>query len=345
MYTNKRLHVGWRSCLCALVGTVSLIAFAGCDNSAQSPTVTLYCSVDEPFARSVVAAFEKESGIRVLLQTDTEAGKTTGLVRKIEAEKDQPRADVFWSSELFNTIQMADAGLLAKYEPPAEGIPQRYRDPKGYWTAIGLRGRVIGYNTEKLDEADVPKQWKAMADRRWEGKLGVADPRFGTTRGHFAAFLALWGEQEYRSFVSQLAETLDHQLMSGNATAAQFVGRGELWLCSTDTDDVYARQANGEPVAMVYPDMGDGGTLLIPNSVAMVAGGPNPEQAKVLIDFLTSAKTERMLAESTSHNIPVRASLREELGMELPPETNIEFSAIADAMDKAIQIAGELLIK
>ena len=90
--------------------------------------------------------------------------------------------------------------------------------------------------------------------------------------------------------------------------------------------------------------MGDGGTLLIPNSVALIAGAPHPESARKLIDFLTSEQTERLLAQSDSRNFPVRASLRDELTMELPPETKLTFDAIADAMDRAIRLAGEHLI-
>jgi iron(III) transport system substrate-binding protein len=134
-------------------------------------------------------------------------------------------------------------------------------------------------------------------------------------------------------------------LQDGNATAARKVGRGELLICATDTDDVIVRQERDEPVAMVFPDMGDGGTLLIPNSVAMMEGAPNPEAAKQLIDYLTSAVTERMLAESDSRNYPVRETLRNELGMELPPETKLGFREIADAMDKAIRLAGEHLMQ
>jgi ABC-type Fe3+ transport system substrate-binding protein len=48
------------------------------------------------------------------------------------------------------------------------------------------------------------------------------------------------------------------------------------------------------------------GTLLTPNSVARVKGGPNPVQAKVLIDFLLSEEVERALSESDSHNVPLR---------------------------------------
>jgi len=327
-----------------LIIFLGVFVFFGCERKADTNVVTLYCSVDEPFAREVVDEFEKQTGITVRLKTDTEAGKTTGLVRLIEAERKNPQADVFWSSELFNTIKMGHDGLLTEYRPPAEGIPDRYKDPDGKWTAIGLRARVIGYNTQLVKREEVPRQWKQMADPRWKSKLGVADPRFGTTRGHFAAFLALWGEEEYVQFLCALSDTI-HELMDGNATAARHVGRGDLHICATDTDDVYARQEREEPVDMVYPDMGDGGTLLIPNSVALITGAPHPETARKLIGFLTSDITERMLAKSNSRNIPVRDSLRKELNIELPTETKISFDAIAEAMDRAIALAGEHLIR
>jgi iron(III) transport system substrate-binding protein len=335
-----RSALGWCAPMVVLCALLS-----GCGKSDDDNVVTLYCSVDEPFAREVVGAFEKQTGVRVALKTDTEAGKTTGLVRRIEAERARPQADVFWSSELFNTINRGRRGLLAEYRPPAEGIPDRYKDPGGRWTAFGLRARVLAYNTSKVKRDEVPARWREIVDARWAGRLGIADPRFGTTRGHFASFLALWGEPAYTEFLDALGRTLGDKLFDGNATVAALVGRGELLICTTDTDDVYARQNAKEPIDLVYPDMGDGGTLLIPNSVAMLAGAPHPEKARKLVDFLTSEQTERMLAKSDSRNTPVRESLRRELNLTLPPETKLTFDQIADAMDRAIELAGKKLVR
>jgi iron(III) transport system substrate-binding protein len=329
----------------ALTLAAFLFVAPACNKQPESSAVTLYSSVDEPFARQVIAEFTKQTGIDVRLKLDSEAGKTTGLVNLIRDQRARPIADVFWSSELFSTIKMAREGLLAEYRPPAEGIPDRYRNPAGRWTAFGLRARVLAFNTDKLKPADVPARWRDMADPRWSGKLAVANPQFGTTRGHFAAMLALWGEDEYGRFLADLDKNLNGRLMDGNSTCAAVVGRGEYILGATDTDDVYARQERKETIDLVYPDMGDGGTLLIPNSVALVTGAPHPETAKKLIDFLASAQAERMLAQSDSRNIPVRESLRKELNLSLPPETHISFDKIADAMDKAIELAGKRLVK
>src|SRR5205814_8193953 len=102
-----------------LVSCVPLFALlCGCDRQAGAPasaasSVVIYCSVDEEFARPLLAEFEKQSGITVQARYDTEAGKTTGLVERLRAERNRPRADVFWSSEIFGTIELAGQGLLS----------------------------------------------------------------------------------------------------------------------------------------------------------------------------------------------------------------------------------------
>ena len=227
--------------VCALVA----MAGVGCDGGDDDDVVTLYCSVDEPFAREVVAVFEAQSDITVRLKPDTEAGKTTQLVRRIEAERNRPQADVFWSSELFNTIKMGRDGLLAQYRPPAEGIPDRYKDSSGRWTAFGLRARVIGYNTTRFNARTCPRPGATSRHHRSTASSAWPTRASARPRGHLAAFLALWGEPEYVTFLQELDSAIDGRLMDGNATAARFVARGELLICATDTDDVYGPAGTG----------------------------------------------------------------------------------------------------
>lgn len=329
----------------AVAFVLAAISVGGCDSKPASPSVILYSSVDEPIALQVVEAFSRRTGVQVQFKSDTEAGKTTGLVRRIRAEKDRPRADVFWSSELFNTIKLAREGLLAEYRPPAADIPERYKDPAGRWTAFASRARVLIINTDRVKREEVPTRWRAVVEERWRGRLAVADPQFGTTGGHFAAMYVLWGEPAYLDFLQQLKATLSGPLFDGNATVARQVGSGNLAIGMTDTDDVYARQERKEPVDLVYPDLGDGGTLLIPNSVGLLAGAPHEPEGRRLVDFLVSEDVERILAKSGSRNIPVRPRLREELKMELPPETRVSFSQVAEAMEPAIRLASERLAR
>ena len=87
-----------------------LVASTGCQR--PEPEVVIYVSVDESLARSVLADFSQRTGITVRFVGDTEATKTTGLARRLLRERSSPVADVFWSSEPFMTIDLADAGVL-----------------------------------------------------------------------------------------------------------------------------------------------------------------------------------------------------------------------------------------
>src|ERR1041384_4084765 len=129
------MKFGWIVCLIAgPIIASSLAAFA------QEPRqVVIYSSVDQPYARPILADFMKKTGIRVTYLPDTEATKSVGLAERLRAEKDNPQADVWWSNEIFHTINLAEEGMLVEYESPAaREIPQRYQDPKHRWTATAL---------------------------------------------------------------------------------------------------------------------------------------------------------------------------------------------------------------
>ena len=61
-------------------------------------------------------------------------------------------------------------------------------------------------------------------------------------------------------------------------------------------------------MSVVYPDQGEGqpGTLVIPNTVALIAGGPNPAGAAKLLEWLVSEDSEARLAAGPIGNIPLR---------------------------------------
>jgi len=335
----------------ALTATVS--TFSGC--GGDQPQVVLYVSADEYVAREVVAAFEQRSGINVQFVGDTEAKKTTGLVQRLRAEADNPQADVFWSSEIFMTVNLAEQGIFEPYTPAnTEDWPARYRDDEHRWYGFAGRARVIVYNPAALGDDELPETWMDLTEARFRDKIVMADPRFGTTGGHLAAMKTYWtrafGSQHfYTAFLEGLAANNARLLPSGNAGVVDAVARGEAVVGMTDTDDVWAAQQRGFDVKLIYPrhdvqtERPGGGTLLIPNTVARVKDGPNPAHAKQLIDFLLSPDVERILAESVSHNVPLRPGLADEFQQyKVDDPLDVDYVAAAHnyraAVDQAMRI-------
>lgn len=286
---------------------------------------------------------------------DTEAKKTTGLSNRLVAEKDAPQADVFWSSEIFMTVELAEQGILAPFDSEiVRDWPKAVCDEQKRWFGFASRARVIVYSPERVPPDAVPRTWMDLTQSRFRGRIVMADPRFGTTGGHLAGMLVYWNKEfmrgYYEAFLEGLAENEIRLLPSGNAGVVEAVARGEADVGMTDTDDVWAAKQRGLTVELVYArhhldgSERGGGTLLIPNTVALIKNGPNPDNAKRLMNYLLSEMVERMLAESVSHNVPVRADLAREFSQfTVADPLQIDLDFVAKARNLAIEKAMRIL--
>jgi len=314
---------------------------------SPNPSVVVYCSVDEAYAKPILEAFEKESGIVVAAIYDSEAGKTTGLVNRIAAESHsgRVRADVFWSGELFNTIRLARENHLDPYaSPAASDIPVRFRDKDHRWTGLAARARVLSFDSARTPIAAECPDWEMLSSEPFASRVAIANPLFGTTRGHVAAMFALWGEERGRTFLKRLRDG-GALVVDGNSAAVRSVLSGRSDFAMTDSDDVLAARRENSTLDLCYPDMGNGGTLMIPSTVGLICGGPNPAEARRLVDYLVSADVERKLLESDSRNVPVRETLRAEMKVPWPAESEIPIESIVNAMEASDRAVREILIR
>jgi iron(III) transport system substrate-binding protein len=333
----------------ALLAVAGIIAAGGCDGRGRADPnaqrkVVVYCSVDPEQAAGILAAFEKQTRVKPVVRYDEEATKTTGLVQRLRAEADHPAADVLWSGECFQTIALADEGILAPYRGPAvRDWPAQFADPNGRWHAFGLRMRVIAWNTKRVKPAEVPNKIEDLLDARWKGRLVMADPRFGTTGGDVASWFAHYGHERAKDILRGLAANGVRQVQ-GNSTAVRAVAFGEADVCFTDTDDVYVAQRNGWPIAMAPLDQGGDGALAIPNTVALVKGAGNEAAAGELIEFLLSEHVERLLAAGESHNIPIRPGVAAEYAKyAVGKPLEIDYRKVAAHQPAALAAVKEIL--
>ncbi len=133
---------------CALLA-ILIPFFTGCKNKGSPrKEVVVYTSLDKVFSQPVLQEFEKQTGIKVLDVYDSEATKTTGLVNRLIAEKNNPKADVFWNSETGRTVVLKKKGVLAQYiSPSAADIPSIFKDKNGYWTGFAGRCELLLYHS------------------------------------------------------------------------------------------------------------------------------------------------------------------------------------------------------
>ncbi len=300
-----------RPCIVLIVLVVAALSccVSGLVGAAEK-AVVVYVALDEMYSRPVLDSFEEKTGYKVLETYDTEASKTTGLVNRLIAERNRPRADVFWNNEVVQTIVLKNKGVLTLYvSPAAKHFPKGFKDPEGYWTGFAARARVIIYNTNLV--SDPPTSILDLLKPEWSGKAAIAKPLFGTTATHAAALFAEWGDEKAKVFFKGLVAN-NIAVLAGNATVRDQVARGDYAWGLTDTDDANGAVEDGFPAKWLMPDQEEDqmGTLVIPNSVALIKNSPNPEGGRALIDFLLSAEVEERLSKMRSIQIPLNPEVK-----------------------------------
>jgi iron(III) transport system substrate-binding protein len=301
--------------------------------------------VDEVFAEPICKQFQQDTGITVELVPDTEETKSTGLLNRLIAEKERPQADVFWSGDPVRAAILKSRGVSEYYESAAaDGLPTEFSDAEHHWTSFSARARVMIYNKDLVAADQKPTSIHDLADVRFKGKACIANPLFGTTSMHAAALFQSLGDDDAKKFFQSLVDN-DVKILSSNGEVRRRVANGEFAIGLTDTDDVNVAIREGKPVGFVYPDADGMGTLVMPNAVVLIAGGPNGENGRKFVDYLLRAETEVALATSEAAQMPLRSDV--ELPRGFPFKSVAQLKAMSvdygTLADKLEEISGGFL--
>src|SRR5579859_1916990 len=294
---NRRVSI-----LLLLVVVMAIAAGVWTTFRHRGNVVVVYVSEDQVFSEPILKDFERDAGIGVRAIYDTEETKSAGVMNRLIGEKSNPQADVYWANEPIRAEVLRQQGVLASYRSSsAEGIPDRFRDPKGYWTGFSARARML---IVAKGAPGNPASILAYADPRFHGKAIIANPLFGTTTAHIAALFTVWGDEQGKAFLDAMRGN-DVKLASSNGESADQVAAGAFQFALADSDDVHSRQKQGRPVEGIYPDQGAQGVgcFIVPNAVLLINGGPHPQAGRPLVDYLLSRETEKKLAYSDAAQI------------------------------------------
>jgi iron(III) transport system substrate-binding protein len=323
----------------------SFLLLVGCRGRSENEVV-VYTALDAEFSEEILASYGQRRQVDVRPVFDVESTKTVGLVTRIIHEQDRPRCDLFWNNEILHTLRLQKMGLLETYASPAGGqLPEDYRAADGSWYGFAARARVLLVNTDLVGDDQMPEGILDLVRPEWKDRVGIAKPLFGTTATHAAVLFTKWGPERAQQFFRQVQANV--QVLSGNKQVALAVGRGELAFGLTDTDDAIIEVENGQPVRIVYPDQQEGGmgTLFIPNTVCLIKGSPNSQEARRLLDHLLSPEIEALLAEGRSAQFPVNpeVGVRSRAAPSEPTRwMEVDFGAAADQWPEAAAFLRDL---
>ncbi len=222
-----------------LICLVATGLLCGCSRSGDSnsskagPTrsVVVFTSLDRSYSEPILRTFQEKTGIRVDSIYDAEAAKTTGLISRLLARRNDPECDVLWNNEFVQTEALAQQQVFDAYlSPSAARIPARYKDPAHRWTGFAARVRLFIYNTKRFTRPPTASL-ELFTSPTYRGQGVIALPYYGTTFTHVAVLYHQWGADRLRTWLQKAREN-GTAFAPGNGAACDLVATGEpqLWL-------------------------------------------------------------------------------------------------------------------
>ena len=266
--------------------------------------LVVYGSCEEEYLAAACEHFEELYGIKVQYQR-----LSTGEVQsKIEEEKGNPSADVWFGGTTDPYNVCAAEGLLEPYEAENAShlLGDAYRDADGNWYGIykGILGFMV--NKDELDRMglEAPQDWADLLKPEYEGLIWTSNYNTaGTAKLVINTMIQKYGHDEGIQYLVDLDKNVQVYTKSGSGPSKN-VGTGECvvgigFLHDGITQIVDNGYGN---IELVIPSSGTSYEI---GATAIFKGAKHPNAAKLWIEFALSPDCVNLAQDNGSYQFLV----------------------------------------
>jgi iron(III) transport system substrate-binding protein len=299
----------WAAAAAALAAVCGLLA--GCGGSAggsDAQSITLYNGQHEQTADSLVAAFEKATGITVNVRSDDE----DTLADEIVTEGSHSPADVFFTENSPPLEDLQAKGLLSKVDASTlSHVPARFSSPQGDWVGVSARVSVLIYNPSLIPASKLPTKVSQLADPQYRGKLALA-PQETDFQPIVTSYLRAYGQAATLRWLRAIQANASGHIYPDNETIADYVNRGAVAFGIVNQYYWYRLRAeigaSGTHAEITHFAPGDPGYVVDVSGAAVLKSSPHQAAAQKFLAFLVSKQAQEIIADpgkSISYEYPI----------------------------------------
>jgi iron(III) transport system substrate-binding protein len=253
--------------------------------------VVWYTAVDVKVAEAVAKVFRADYP---KIDLDVERSGSERVFQRITQEfgSNIHNVDVVNSSDASHFLLWKQQNLLARHVPPdVQRFAAQYKDPDGYYAVWRASLSVMGYNTNLVKADEAPKGYADLLDPKWKGKLVKSHPGYsGTSLTGTYALEKLLGWD----YFAKLAKQGVLQLQSTTAPPKSIASGERAVMVDGNEYNMFIEIQAKSPVAIIYAKEG---TPFVTSPTAIFASAPHPNAARVLQNFLYTAKVQQLLVD------------------------------------------------
>lgn len=290
------------------VGALSLtvgLVLSACGSTSKTPgaspaaavtarQVPLVLYAAEGYDTAEGQAFQKATGIPVLVDDNS----TGPLTTQIEAEKNNPKWDLFWVDGATVFASLDTQGLLHKGFSPAayanyNSVGQSLIPADHSYVPTGVTmAAALVYNSQTVP--DPPTSWAELTGGAWKGAVGMNDPSVsGPTYPYLAGQLQhLGGITQGEAYFSALKANGLHVYQT-NSNTLQALETGVIKLATIQSSAGVGAGFKDPSIKVAYLDP----ETVLPSVIGISAGasGTVLAEAEQFIDYVLSPAGQHVM--------------------------------------------------
>ncbi len=325
-----------RLALASLVLVTVAGGLAGC--SSDEERLTIYSGRNSELLGPLLEQFSDETGIAI----DVRYGQSADLALLITEEGDRSPADVFISQSPGAEGFLDEAGLLAELpQGVLELVPEESRAEDGSWVGLSARFRTLVYDSDVVDESELPESVLDLTDPQYEGQVAVA-PENGSFQDFVTSMRTELGDEETLAWLEGMAEN-DSPVYADNLTIVDAVARGVVRFGLVNHYYNY-RILEEDPDASSrnhFFAADDLGSLRLVTGASVLKSADLPDEAEQLIEFLLSEDAQRFFTDETFEYPLVDGVEPSDVLPPPPPVRDVDINELSGGLERTQELIEE----
>jgi len=281
-----------------LLATAGLIVFSAGSLQAQGE-LNLYSSRHYDTDERLYTNFEKATGIKINRLED----KADALIARIKAEGKNSPADILLTVDAGRLWRADQAGILQSIESNilSTRIPQWLRHPEGRWFGFSQRFRIIFYDKERVNPADI-QTYASLADPKLKGLVCTRSSGNIYMLSLLSSVIEHEGVEGAEDWAKGLWNNRARDPAGGDSDQLRGIASGECAIAVSNTyyfSRALRRGMRGldeeamQRIGWVFPNQASTGAHANISGAGVVVTSPNKANAIKFLEYLSSDEAQQ----------------------------------------------------
>jgi iron(III) transport system substrate-binding protein len=276
-----------------VLGTLTLSAIA-------AEEVNVYSYRQAKLIQPLLDVFTEDTGIKVNILYAKK-----GMLERLKSEGVNTPADLVFTVDIGRLSDVKNAGLTQAVASDIleANIPDSQRDDDGHWYGLTQRARIIVAAKERVQLEEITS-YEGLASDNMKGRVCTRSGKHAYMVGLTAAMISYHGKEKAEKWVAGVKENLARKPQGNDRAQVKAIKEGE---CDVAVINHYymfkmlndpEQKSWAEAVNVIFPNQADRGTHMNISGMAMTKHAKNRDNALKLMEYLASAKAQKMYSEA-----------------------------------------------